>query len=383
MIKIENKENCCGCWACANICPKDAITMVEDEKGFKYPKIDKEKCINCGLCEKVCPIINNKSVKREVKAYACFNKNLETRMNSSSGGIFSLIANYILDLNGIVFGAQFDKEFNVVHSYIDNKKDLYKFQCSKYVQSEIGDTYRKVKELLDNDKYVLFTGTPCQIEGLYKFLRKDYDKLYTQDFICHGVPSPRVWRKYLKETNNKYSAKPKNISFRSKDNSWQDFELKIQYKNNVYRNTQGKDTYLRAFLNDICLRDSCYKCNFKKKNRVSDITLADFWGIDNIDKSMNDDKGTSLVVVNSDKGKELFEKLKDNMEYKEVNLDDAIKYNMNMVTSVKMNKNREKFFNELDKKDLESLVKKYIKKRSIVRRVLGKTKRIVKKILKK
>lgn len=383
MIKIENKENCCGCWACANICPKDAITMVEDEKGFKYPKIDKEKCINCGLCEKVCPIINNKSVKREVKAYACFNKNLETRMNSSSGGIFSLIANYILDLNGIVFGAQFDKEFNVVHSYIDNKKDLYKFQCSKYVQSEIGDTYRKAKELLDNDKYVLFTGTPCQIEGLYKFLRKDYDKLYTQDFICHGVPSPRVWRKYLKETNNKYSAQPKKISFRSKDNSWQDFELKIQYKNNVYRNTQGKDTYLRAFLNDICLRDSCYKCNFKKKNRVSDITLADFWGIDNIDKSMNDDKGTSLVVVNSDKGKELFEKLKDNMEYKEVNLDDAIKYNMNMITSVKMNKNREKFFNELDETDLDSLVKKYIKKRSIVRRVLGKAKRIVKKILRK
>lgn len=383
MIKIENKENCCGCWACANICPKDAITMVEDEKGFKYPKIDNEKCINCGLCEKVCPIINNKNVKREVKAYACFNKNLEIRMNSSSGGIFSLIANYILDLNGVVFGAQFDKEFNVVHSYIDNKKDLYKFQCSKYVQSEIGDTYRKAKELLDNDKYVLFTGTPCQIEGLYKFLRKDYDNLYTQDFICHGVPSPRVWRKYLKETNNKYKEQPKEISFRSKDNSWQDFELKIQYKNTVYRNTQGKDTYLRAFLNDICLRDSCYKCNFKKKNRVSDITLADFWGIDNIDKSMNDDKGTSLVVVNSDKGKELFEKLKDNMEYKEVNLDDAIKYNMNMVTSVKMNKIREKFFNELDKKDLDSLVKKYIKKRSIVRRILGKAKRIVKKILKK
>lgn len=383
MIKIENKENCCGCWACVNICPKDAITMVEDEKGFKYPKIDKEKCIDCGLCEKVCPIINNKNVEKEVKAYACFNKNLETRMNSSSGGIFSLIANYILDLNGIVFGAQFDKEYNVVHSYIENQKDLYKFQCSKYVQSDVGDTYKKAKEFLDNDKYVLFTGTPCQIEGLYKFLRRDYDKLYTQDFICHGVPSPRVWRKYLKETNNMYNSQPKNISFRSKDNSWQDFELKIQYENNVYRNTQGKDTYLRAFLNDICLRDSCYQCNFKKKNRLSDFTLADFWGIDNIDKSMNDDKGISLVVVNSNKGKELFEKLKENLEYKEVNFDDAIKYNMNMVSSVKMNKNREKFFNDLDKNDLDSLVKKYIKKKSILRRILGKVKRIVKKIIKK
>ena len=390
MIDIKDKSNCCGCYSCYNICPKKAIEMVEDEKGFKYPKIDKEKCINCGLCKKVCPIINNKNFEKEVKAYACFNKNLETRMNSSSGGIFSLIANYILDLNGIVFGAQFDKEYNVVHSYIENQKDLYKFQCSKYVQSDIGDTYKKAKEFLDNDKYVLFTGTPCQIEGLYKFLRRDYDKLYTQDFICHGVPSPRVWRKYLKETNCKYNEQPQNISFRSKDNSWQDFELKIQYKNNVYRNTQGKDTYLRAFLNDICLRESCYKCNFKKKNRVSDFTLADFWGIDNIDKSMNDDKGISLVVVNSNKGKELFEKLKENLEYKEVNFDDAIKYNMNMVSSVKMNKNREKFFNDLDKNDLDSLVNKYFKKKNIfrkiigeIKRILGKVKRIVKKIIKK
>ena len=383
MIDFKDKSNCCGCYSCYNICPKKAIEMVEDEKGFKYPKIDKEKCIDCGLCEKVCPIINNKNVEKEVKAYACFNKNLETRMNSSSGGIFSLIANYILDLNGIVFGAQFDKEYNVVHSYIENQKDLYKFQCSKYVQSDVGDTYKKAKEFLDNDKYVLFTGTPCQIEGLYKFLRRDYDKLYTQDFICHGVPSPRVWRKYLKEKNNMYNSQPKNISFRSKDNSWQDFELKIQYENNVYRNTQGKDTYLRAFLNDICLRDSCYQCNFKKKNRLSDFTLADFWGIDNIDKSMNDDKGISLVVVNSNKGKELFEKLKENLEYKEVNFDVAIKYNMNMISSVKMNKNSEKFFNDLDKNDLDSLVKKYIKKKSILRRILGKVKRIVKKIIKK
>lgn len=192
-----------------------------------------------------------------------------------------------------------------------------------------------------------------------------------------------MWRKYLKETNNMYNSQPKNISFRSKDNSWQDFELKIQYENNVYRNTQGKDTYLRAFLNDICLRDSCYQCNFKKKNRLSDFTLADFWGIDNIDKSMNDDKGISLVVVNSNKGKEIFEKLKENLEYKEVNFDDAIKYNMNMVSSVKMNKNREKFFNDLDKNDLDSLVKKYIKKKSILRRILGKVKRIVKKRIKK
>ena len=198
MINIKDKSKCCGCSGCMNICPKNAIIMKEDKNGFKYPIVDKEKCINCGLCEKVCPILNNKKEQqKEIKAYACYNKNIEERLKSSSGGIFILLAKEILKRNGIVFGAAFDENFNVKHISIDNEKDIEKLMGSKYVQSNMGKVYKEVKEFLENGKYILFSGTPCQIEGLKKFLKKDYDKLYTQDIICHGVPSPKIWQMYL------------------------------------------------------------------------------------------------------------------------------------------------------------------------------------------
>ena len=385
MIKIEDKINCCGCYACYSICPVKAIKMEKDEKGFEYPIVDKDKCTNCGLCEKVCPIINNKKndkTEADIKAYASMNKDLQTRMKSSSGGIFTLIAEYILDLNGVVFGATFNEKFEVVHSYIENKEEVYKFQGSKYVQSKIGDMYKKAKEFLDSDRYVLFTGTPCQIEGLYQYLRKDYKKLYTQDLICHGVPSPKVWNKYLEEKNQKYKGIPESISFREKEKSgWQNFGMKIKYQNDVYLLKHSEDVYMKAFLRDICLRDSCYNCNFKKKLRNSDITLADFWGIGNIDKTLNDDKGVSLILLNSKKGQYLFEGIKENLIYKIVDFEEAIKYNPNMIKSAKMQTKREKFFNDLNNNKLETLVKKYTKK-SILKKMIGKIKRVAKRIIK-
>lgn len=383
MIEIKNKVNCCGCHACYSICPVKAIKMERDEKGFEYPVVDKEKCINCGLCEKACPIINNKNsdkTKKDIKAYACMNKDLQTRMKSSSGGIFTLIAEDILSLNGVVFGASFNENFEVVHSYIEKKEDIYKFQGSKYVQSKIGDTYKKAKEFLESDRYVLFTGTPCQIEGLYQYLQKDYDKLYTQDLICHGVPSPKVWNKYLEEKNEKYKGNPKEISFREKEKSgWQNFGMKIEYQNDIYLSKHSEDVYMKAFLRDICLRDSCYNCNFKKKVRNSDITLADFWGIGNIDKELNDDKGTSLVIINSKDGQDLFEKVKENLIYKVVDFEEAIKYNPNMTKSAKIQNKRKSFFNNLEDNDLKNLVKKYTKKKASkrIRRILGKVKRVL------
>ena len=382
MIEIKNKIDCCGCYGCYNICSTKAIEMIDDEKGFKYPVVNKEKCIHCGLCEKVCPIINNKKEKeKNIKAYACINKDIDTRMKSSSGGMFALIADYILDLNGVVFGAEFDANFQVIHSYIENKEELYKFQGSKYVQSQIGEMYKKAKEFLEEDRYVLFTGTSCQIEGLYQYLRREYDKLYTQDIICHGVPSPKVWKKYLNEMNSKYKDIPKKISFRDKNrNGWQDFSMKLEYNDTTYVLSHDEDIYMKAFLKDVCLRDSCYKCNFKKKNRNSDITLADFWGINNIDKEMNDEKGTSLVIVNSLKGNKLFEEIKTNTIYKQVDFEKAIKYNLNMINSAKVHKNREKFFKELENTNLEFLVKKYTKK-PLYKKVLGKTKKIIKKVI--
>lgn len=377
MIEINDKKDCCGCHACYNICPKNAIEMIEDEKGFKYPKIIKERCINCGLCTKVCPIINNQKVNHEPKAYACYHKNDEIRKKSSSGGIFSLLAEEILDREGIVIGATFDDKYNVVHSYITKKEDLDKLRGSKYVQSSIQDIYRKVKEFLGQDKYVLFTGTPCQVEGLHSYLMKKYDKLYTQDIICHGVPSPLVWRKYLNYRKEIDKEEPKEISFRNKDEGWKKFNLKFNYKDKNYKKNQHEDLFMQAFLKNTILRESCYNCSFKKKSRVSDLTLADFWGIDKVLPEYDDNKGTSLVIVQSEKGKELLEKIKTKIQIKEVEINEAIKYNQSMITSVKIDTKRDKFFKNLDKMSFDKLVKKYTSKPNIIQRVKKKIKKII------
>lgn len=383
MIDIKNKEQCCGCHACYNICPKNAIIMQEDEKGFRYPIIDKDKCIQCGLCEKVCPIIKNAQIQNEPIAYAAYNKDEEIRKVSSSGGIFTLLAEVILEEKGVVFGASFNEKHEVYHTYIENKNELDKFRGSKYLQSSINDTYKKAQEFLKNGRYVLFTGTPCQIEGLRTFLREDYDKLYTQDIICHGVPSPKVWNKYLQFREKEDRDKPKKISFRNKDGGWKLFNMKFEYSNFEYRKNEIEDIYMQAFLRNTSLRDSCYNCSFKKKNRISDITLADFWGIENILPEMDDNKGTSLVIVNSEKGEELLNKIIEKMIYKRVDLDNALKYNPSMISSVNKDKNREKFFENLDKIEFDKLVKKYTYKPNIFRRVIGKIKRIIKKVIKR
>ena len=386
MINIQDKSECCGCHACYNICPTGAITMEEDEKGFKYPVINIEKCINCGACEKVCPILKKNIIEKQdfPKAYACKNKNDQIRMKSSSGGIFTLIAKAILELDGIVFGAEFNDEYNVIHSYVNNEVNLSKFRGSKYLQSTIGDTYKKAKEFLDSGRYVLFTGTPCQIEGLKTYLRKDYEKLYTQDIIRHGVPSPKVWKKYVQELNEKNEAIPKEVNFRKKDNTgWTSFQLSMKYDKSEYVKTHEKDAYMQLFLKDLILRDSCYDCKFKKKNSLSDITLADFWGIRNIRLDMDDDKGTSLIIINSEKGKELLNKIEDEIEKEKVNFEEAIKYNQSMIKSAQMPKQREDVFKNLENESIDELVKKYIPQPSMIRRILGKIKRRIKKIIKK
>jgi len=377
MINIEDKLNCCGCHACYNICPKKAIGMKEDEKGFKYPYINKSKCINCGLCEKVCPIINTRRKEYNIKAYACYNKNENIRLDSSSGGIFNLLAEKILKKDGIVFGAKFDKEFNVIHSYIYKVEDLENFRKSKYVQSTIGDTYKEAKEFLDNGKFVLFTGTPCQIEGLKCYLQKDYDNLHTQDIICHGVPSPKVWKKYLEYRKSQDLEEPKQINFRQKDNGWNLYALFLQYNNNTYKTSHEKDLFMRTFLKDASLRDSCYSCSFKQKIRNSDITLADFWGIKNILPDMNDNKGISLVIVNSDKGRELFDSINENIECREVIPEEAMMYNKSIIQSATMHKNRDEFFDNLDNMNFDKLVKKYIPKENIINKIIRKAKKLI------
>lgn len=362
MIKINDKKDCMGCHACSNICPQNCISMKIDTEGFWYPEVNNEKCIKCGLCIKVCPIINNTQVVNKPSAYACINKDDSIRLESSSGGIFTLAAEQVIADGGVVFGAGFNEKFEVEHSYVETKEELAKFRGSKYVQSRIGATYKQAKEFLKLGRLVLFTGTPCQIGGLKSFLGQSYDNLICIDIICHGVPSPDVWKKYIEYREEKAGSPAKRIAFRRKDEGWKRYSVSFLFKNDTeYRKTLDKDLYMRAFLKDVCLRPSCYECQFKTLHRQSDITLADFWGIQNILPEMDDDKGTSLIFINSDVGQAVIEKLRDKVLSEKVDINEAVKYNSAAIKSVNFNSKRESFFKELDKLPFDRLVKKYCK----------------------
>ena len=331
MIEIRDKKDCCGCSACAAICPKQCITMQSDKQDFLYPFVEDSLCINCGLCEKVCPVLNVNEERTPLEIYAAKNLNEAVRMNSSSGGIFSLLAEYVIENKGVVFGAKINECFDVVHDYTEIKEDIENFRTSKYVQSKIGDSFIRVKEFLVEGRLVLFVGTPCQIGGLKKFLRKEYENLITVDFICHGVPSPGVWRKYIEKKLRPLAADGENmvlslslnlmpsmgINFRDKRIGWRKFGFVVQTKSVVKtdkiwscRANNSKvlvhevlqdNIYLRGFLQNITLRPSCFKCAFRNFRSSSDITLGDFWGIRRIHPQYDDDKGVSVFVVHRNK----------------------------------------------------------------------------------
>lgn len=386
MIQITDKTKCCGCSACYNICPKNAIQMVEDENGFKYPVVDKEKCINCGLCEKVCPY-NNEYTKKEIfstsLAYGGWNTDEEIRKKSTSGGVFSAIAKYIFDNNGVVCGAIYDNDFKVVHDIAYNMEDLKKMNGSKYAQSDMKNNFKRIKEHLENNKLVLFSGTPCQVAGLNSFLGKEYENLYTCDIVCHGVPSPKVFEKYKKELEEKNSSKIADINFRDKISGWQGYSFSTQFKNDKkYTEKSNKNEYMKAFIGDIDLRESCPTCKFAKLPRYTDFTLGDFWGVDNCYPELNkDNKGTSLVLVHTQKGKDLLLENKD-IFIKQCDLSKSIKGNPSILEHKPANKNREKFFKELENTEIAALVNKYIPKPSLAKKILGKSKVIFNKITK-
>ncbi len=361
MIKIISKDKCCGCYACYNACPKACIKVEQDNEGFWYPVVDEAKCINCGLCEKVCPVINPATSEFVPIAYAAINKDEKVRYESSSGGVLTLLAEYALNKGGSVFGAIFNKDFAVTHQEITTIDELKLLRGSKYVQSRISDTYKKVEERLVNGGLVLFTGTPCQVNGLKTFLGKEYESLICMDIICHGVPSPLVWKKYVAYRIFKDGEILKRITFRFKDTGWKLYSILFEYANKIeYRSKYNKDLYMQGFLQNLYLRPSCYNCSFKTEQRASDFTLADFWGIEKLLPEMDDNKGTSLVVVQSKKGATIFNAIINKMIYKSVCLDDAIHFNSSMITSATVNKKRRLFFEEIDEYDnIEDLLNKY------------------------
>ena len=361
MIHIQNKNKCNGCHACALACPQKCIEMQADKEGFLYPYVDESICIHCGRCVAICP---NLSVKEPLlsaaKAYAIINQRAEIREKSSSGGVFYALAEEILRQNGAVFGASFDEENHLRHTFVETIDKLPALMGSKYIQSEVRKSYVQVKKFLQNERRVLFVGTPCQIAGLQAFLGKTYEALLCVDIVCHGVPSPKLWEKYLASQEKKYGGRLEKISFRDKSTGWRAYSVKMQFANGkVYQKMHEEDEYMRLFLSNICLRPSCYACQHKGINRRSDLTLADCWGAERILNEVDDDRGISFVLAHTAKGIDAIQAISKMCQLKVISMQCAINENPSAVQSATMNMQRDVFFNEMEKISIKKAAKKY------------------------
>lgn len=361
MIEIIEKSLCCGCAACYNICSQGAIKMVSDFEGFLYPKIN-DSCIDCGMCKKVCPVLNVKpEIKNNQYGYVIQNKNEDILRESTSGGAFTAIAEYVLEKGGIVFGAAFNENFIVRHTSVDKKEDLIKFRNSKYVQSEIGNSFSEVKRELDLGRLVCFSGTPCQIEGLICFLNKKYDNLITIDVVCRAVPSPLILKKYIELKKETVKDEIYNIKFRDKIYGYKYSALSIFNKDNknIYRNGIDTDEFLRAFFSNICDRPSCYNCVFKKRYRISDFTLWDCFDVKDFFPEADNDKGVTRMLIHTELGHSCFLSFCDKLIYKSIPSDIIVSNSKEMTKSVPMNDKRENFFKNANKLSAQELFSKY------------------------
>ena len=335
--------------------------MVADNEGFLYPVVDESTCIECGLCEKVCHELHPLEERKPLKVLAAINKDEEVRLKSSSGGIFYLLAERVISGGGVVFGARFDEQWQVIIDYAETMEDVKAFMGSKYVQARTGSAYHEAKKFLSEGRKVLFTGTPCQIAGLYHFLRKPYDKLLSVDFICHGTPSPKVWSMYLDEVIRE-GQRISSVEFRNKKKGWKNFCFNLSYNENDKTISMlspfTQNHYMKAFLRNIILRPSCYDCKTKSGRSHSDITIADFWGINTIFPDMDDDKGTGLVFINTDKGALSLNMKK--MTTAEVDYERVKPLNSACYRSPIAHPKRVDFFNRLDKElSIITLIEEY------------------------
>ncbi len=383
MNNFRVKKDCSGCGACTIACPNHCITMISDVEGFLYPVTDTLKCNNCDLCEKICPTSAEYFGNKSLVSYAMRSKDSNVRMSSSSGGIFTVLAVSVLRNGGIVFGAAADNMQQIRHICVKSENELWKLCGSKYVQSDVGNSYFEVKKELKNDTVVYFSGTPCQIAGLYAFLRHDYSNLITQDIICHGVPSPLVWKKYIKEKSEKNHSGVREASFREKSKGWERFSMKIGFNNGKnYVADLSKDLYLRGFLNNLFLRPSCYACAFKSEQRLADITLADCWGADRLNVKLPFDQGLSLVSINSIKGMQLFREVESMVESESLSWKAAIGYNCAATESATLNTQRNSFFEKLAfDQPIHKTIRNHLPKNSIINQIVSKLYRIKKRFL--
>ena len=382
---LPTKNLCNGCGACLTVCSKKCIEMIADEEGFSYPHVNSQKCVSCGLCEKSCPILANKDVQQihRTKILAAQNKNEDIRRKSSSGGVFTALAQNVIEQGGAVCAAKYSKDFEVVHSIATTREELLSYCGAKYVQSKSEQCFIEIKKMLCQGQKILFVGTPCQIAGLSAFLKHPYDNLVLVDMICHGVPSPLVWRKYLEERKGRDAngAELVAINLRDKSTGWSKYEYSVRfdYQNGkVYSVHQDKDKFMQGFTSNLYLRPSCSNCKFKGIERISDITLGDYWGVWNQHPDFDDNKGTSLVMIHSEKGLEIWESILDNFKFLEITNDEAIQYNPSAIKSSDAADNRTEFYKGLQQgKQVSDLVQSCLSnreesKKSIVRQVWNK-----------
>lgn len=374
-FECPKEADCCGCTACKSICPKGCITMVQDNRGFHYPQLSyPERCIHCNLCNLVCPNKKERNVVHSVQEpKSIISAEDSIREKSSSGGIFYHVAKKILDNGGLICGAAYNKDFNVQHIIVDDEKDLINLIGSKYSESDLNNIFVNIKDCLDNNKKVLFVGTPCQVHGLKSYLKKEYENLFTIDLLCYGIQSPVAWNRYKEYISNRFG-KIENINMRDKSNSWQNYSMKIDFKSGeTYLSSKNEDPYLKSYSKGLYLRPSCYKCDLKAFPRKSDITIGDYWDVDKITPNKNDGKGISIIFLNTKKGQDIIANLVDDkmLFMEDVDINNLRKYHLFYGKNAKKNPKSKKFFKLLNtntrfdiiiKKCKEPKVKQILKK---------------------
>lgn len=391
-IDLLNKHyKCTGCRMCVQICPVKAIDMKENEEGFFEPIINKEKCIKCGLCFKRCPQLNDVKVGKKInshKVFAMKNKNTEEQKNSSSGGVFSVLARYVLENNGAVYGACFDEKLKLEHIRIDKQENLYKLRGSKYLQSNTKNTFELVKNDLNKGVKVLYVGTPCQIAGLKNYLGKDYEELLLVDLVCHGVPSQKLFDKYLTWLKKKNNSSIIEYEFRSKEKKSWGLNLKVKFESGKERYIPANlDPYYKSFLNGSTYRECCYNCKYAKIERVGDITIADYWGIEKEHPDFYDKNGVSAVIINTNAGFKAFENIKDKVEYRDTEIEKIIAKNKNLQEPTIRNSIRNNAYKDIDRKKFINYSKKNLKFKKDIKDIIKnlipiKIKKKIKKIIK-
>lgn len=366
MINITDKSKCCGCCACVDVCAQQAISLMTDIEGFWYPKVNRDKCTDCALCEKVCPELNIKKLKnnnfpKPAKTIAAIHQNMRVRWDSTSGGAFTALAEAMYNQGGYVSGAIYNDDFSVSNFISNNPEDLEKIRSSKYLQSKAEGLYAEIRNLLRKGEKVLACGTPCQMAALRSFLRKDYENLIIVDFVCRGVNSPKVYREYLNSLERKHGGKVIYVKAKNKELGWRNLTRKVVFDNGKkYYGVGVIDDFRRGYHTNVFCRPSCYTCQYKGFPRIADITIADYWGIEKIDKNLDNNIGTSMILLNSNKGVEYFELAKNSLEYIETKFESILAGNGALITPISPAKiNRNQFFKDLDDNNFEYVTEKY------------------------